>query len=267
MGTSKNQCNRCLGNYAKGDKEVVVAVIDTGIDYNHPDLEGNIWINPGEIAGNNIDDDGNGYIDDVYGWDFCNNDNDPMDGDGHGTHVGGTIAAATNNGELVAGVAWHASLVGLKFLSDDGWGSTADAIDAVAYCAAMNFPISNNSWGGGGYSQALKDVIAEAAAKGHLFCAAAGNSASNNDKEPSLSFQLRFAQRHISSRFNSSDKLAWFSCYGHKTVDLAAPGEGILSLLPNGGTASYSGTSMATPHVAGAAALLINQSGFWTSGN
>ena len=137
-------------------KEVVVAVIDTRIDYNHPDLEGNIWINPGEIAGNNIDDDGNGYVDDVYGWDFCNNDNNPMDGDGHGTHVGGTIAAATNNGELVAGVAWHASLVGLKFLSDDGWGSTADAIDAVAYCAAMNFPISNNSWGGGGYSQALR---------------------------------------------------------------------------------------------------------------
>ncbi len=243
---------------AVGSDTVVVAVIDTGIDYNHPDLQGNIWKNPGEIAGNMIDDDGNGYIDDVYGWDFCNKDNNPMDGDSHGTHVAGTIAAATNNGVSVAGVSWHASLAALKFLSDEGWGSTADAIDAVAYCAAMDFPISNNSWGGGGYSQAMKDAIAAAANKGHLFCAAAGNSATNNDKSPHYPSNYDLPSVLSVAASNSSDKLAWFSCFGHKTVDLAAPGEGILSLVPNGGTASYSGTSMATPHVAGAAALLLS---------
>ena len=243
---------------AVGSDTVIVAVIDTGIDYNHPDLQGNIWKNPGEIAGNKIDDDGNGYIDDVYGWDFCNKDNNPMDGDSHGTHVAGTIAAATNNGVSVAGVSWHASLAALKFLSDEGWGSTADAIDAVAYCAAMDFPISNNSWGGGGYSQAMKDVIAAAANKGHLFCAAAGNSATNNDKSPHYPSNYDLPSVLSVAASNSSDKLAWFSCFGHKTVDLAAPGEGILSLVPNGGTASYSGTSMATPHVAGAAALLLS---------
>jgi subtilisin family serine protease len=243
---------------AKGDASVIVAVIDTGIDYNHPDLQGNLWTNPGEIAGNGIDDDGNGYIDDVRGWDFYNQDNDPMDGDSHGTHVAGTIAASTNNGQLVSGVSWHAGLVGLKFLSDDGWGNTADAIDAVAYCAAMDFPISNNSWGGGGYSQALKDVIAQAGEMGHLFCAAAGNSASDNDVSPHYPSNYDLPSILSIAASNDLDQLAWFSCYGNLTVDMAAPGENILSLIPNGGTASYSGTSMATPHVAGAAALLLS---------
>ena len=137
----------------KGSSAVNVAIIDTGIDYNHPDLQGNLWVNPGEIADNGKDDDKNGYIDDVYGWDFRNNDNDPMDGHGHGTHVAGTIAAATNNDKLIAGVAWHTKMAGLKFLSDKGSGSTSDAIDAVAYSAAMGFKVSNNSWGGGGNSR------------------------------------------------------------------------------------------------------------------
>ena len=252
---------------AVGSDSVIVAVIDTGIDYNHPDLQGNIWKNPGEIAGNKIDDDGNGYVDDVYGWDFCNKDNNPMDGDSHGTHVAGTIAAATNNGVSVAGVSWHASLVALKFLSDEGWGSVADAIDAVAYCAAMDFPISNNSWGGGGYSQAMKDAIAAAANKGHLFCAAAGNSATDNDKTPHYPSNYDLPSVLSVAASNSSDKLAWFSCFGHKTVDLAAPGEGILSLRSQRRHCflqrNINGDS---PCCRCCRSSAFHQSGFWTSG-
>jgi subtilisin family serine protease len=244
---------------AKGSESVVVAVIDTGIDYNHPDLKGNIWINTGEVPSNGVDDDGNGYVDDIHGWDFVNSDNDPMDGNNHGTHVAGTIAAATNNGLQVAGVSWHTKVVALKFLADGGWGYTSDAIDAIAYCAAMDIPISNNSWGGGGYSQALKDVINEAGDAGHLFCAAAGNSGSDNDQSPHYPANYDSANIISVAASNQLDELAYFSCYGKTTVDLAAPGTSILNLIPNGEIAYMSGTSMAAPHVAGAAALLLSQ--------
>ncbi|MDA8775481.1 S8 family serine peptidase [Opitutales bacterium] len=241
----------------KGSHAVSVAIIDTGIDYRHPDLQGNIWINPGEIADNGKDDDGNGYIDDIYGWDFSNNDNDPMDGNGHGTHVAGSIAAATNNGKLIAGVAWHTKMAGLKFLSDKGSGSTSDAIDAVAYSSAMGFKVSNNSWGGGGKSRALKTAIEKAGQKGQVFCAAAGNSRKDNDRSPHYPSSYDCKNIISVAASDSSDRLASFSCYGKNSVDLAAPGVRILSLLPNNKTASWSGTSMATPHVAGAAALIF----------
>ena len=244
---------------SKNAPSVIVAVIDTGIDYSHPDLQGNLWTNPGEVPGNGRDDDGNGYIDDIHGWDFCNKDNDPMDGNLHGTHVAGTIAAATNNGKQVAGVAWQTQLMALKFLSDSGWGSVADAVDAVAYCVAMEVPISNNSWGGGGYSQAMKDVIEQAGEKGHLFCAAAGNSANDNDQRAFYPASYDCQNVLSVAASNNSDELAYFSCYGKTTVDLAAPGVNIFNLSINGGTTSLSGTSMASPHVAGAAALLLGQ--------
>jgi len=244
---------------AKGSYDVKVGVIDTGIDYNHPDLQGNIWKNPGETPANGIDDDGNGYIDDVYGWDFVNADNDPMDGHNHGTHVAGTIAAATNNSKQVSGVAWHTKLVALKFLSDGGWGYTSDAIDAIAYCVAMDIPISNNSWGGGGYSQALKDVINESGDAGHLFCAAAGNSGTDNDQSPHYPSNYDSPNVVSVAASDPNDQLAYFSCFGEISVDLAAPGTGILNLIANGGSAYMSGTSMATPHVAGAAAVLLSQ--------
>ena len=241
----------------KGSSNVHVAVIDTGIDYNHPDLQGNIWENMGEIPNNGKDDDGNGYIDDIFGWDFVNNDKDPMDGHGHGTHVAGTIAAATNNGQKIAGVAWNAKMAGLKFLSDSGSGSTSGAIDAIAYSTAMGFKVSNNSWGGGGYSRALKEVIAEAGKNGQIFCAAAGNSGSNNDSKPHYPSNYDCDNIISVAASDRSDKLASFSCYGENSVDLAAPGVSILSLLPDNKTASWSGTSMATPHVAGAATLFF----------
>ena len=241
----------------KGSSTVKVAIIDTGIDYAHPDLKGNIWTNPGETPNNGKDDDGNGYIDDVYGWDFVNNDKDPMDGHGHGTHVAGTIAAATNNGKKIAGVAWNAKMAGLKFLSDNGSGSTSGAIEAIAYSTAMGFKVSNNSWGGGGYSRSLKEVIEKAGDIGQIFCAAAGNSRSNNDRNPHYPSNYDCENIISVAASDSADKLASFSCYGKNSVDLAAPGVGILSLLPNNRTASWSGTSMATPHVAGAATLIF----------
>jgi hypothetical protein len=165
----------------KGNPNLVIGVIDTGVDYNHQDLVGNIWTNPGEIAGDGIDNDGNGYIDDVRGWDFAYNDNNPMDVYGHGTHVSGTIAGKGNNGVGVTGVAWNAQIMPLKFLDDSGSGSTSNAILAISYATAKGVKITNNSWGGGNFSQALYDAINAAGQLGALFIAAAGNDGVNAD--------------------------------------------------------------------------------------
>jgi serine protease len=170
---------------ATGSDDIVVCVIDTGVDYNHPDLAGNMWTNPGEVPGNGVDDDGNGYVDDVHGYDFVNNDGDPMDDHGHGTHCSGTIGGIGNNGVGVAGVNWKVRIMALKFLSASGGGSTADAIDAVNYSVQMGVRVSNNSWGGGGYSAALYDAINAGKTVGQLFCAAAGNDTNDNDANPS----------------------------------------------------------------------------------
>ncbi|MFM6324178.1 MAG: S8 family serine peptidase, partial [Microcystis panniformis] len=168
-----------------GNPNLVIGVIDTGVDYNHPDLASNIWTNPGEIAGDGIDNDGNGYIDDIHGWDFAYNDNDPSDVHGHGTHISGTIAGKGNNGVGVTGVAWNAKIMPLKFLNDQGSGSTSNAILAINYATAKGVKLTNNSWGGGVYSQALYDAINAAGQAGALFIAAAGNDAKNTDTSPS----------------------------------------------------------------------------------
>src|SRR5215471_2487534 len=181
-----------------GDPNLKVGVIDTGIDYTHPDLAANIWTNPGEIPGNGIDDDHNGYIDDIHGWDAVHHDGDPMDDHGHGTHCSGTIAGAGDNGVGVAGVNWHLKLVAIKFLDASGSGSTAGAIEAVQYAIAAGVRLTSNSWGGGPYSAALLDAINAAGAAGQLFIAAAGNDGSTPTSSRSTP---RATTRRTSSRW------------------------------------------------------------------
>ena len=244
-----------------GKSETVVAVIDTGVDIDHPDLQGNIWRNTDEVPGNGRDDDDNGYVDDVNGWDFYNGNKtvfDAAQGDEHGTHVAGTIAAEGNNGRGITGVNWRASIMSLKFLGPKG-GYTSDAVEAINYAVANGAKISNNSWGGGNYSQSLSDAIARADRSNHLFLAAAGNSGVNTDN--TKHYPSSYTNPNVISvaATGSEDRLASFSNFGANTVDLAAPGVDILSTLPGRRYGSYNGTSMATPHVAGVAALLKSQ--------
>ena len=252
---------------AIGNDGVIIAVIDTGVDYNHPDLVDNMWVNTSEIPDNGLDDDGNGYIDDVHGWNFSSIDtlllglpeNDPMDYFGHGTHVAGIIGATGNNGVGVVGVNWNVRIMAVNFLGAVGMGLTSDAILALEYAWQNGARVSNNSWGGGAFSQALQDAIQIAGMNGHLFVAAAGNSASDNDALPFYpsSYDLPYVVSVAASDLN--DQLASFSCFGKNSVDLAAPGDSILSTYLSGQYVNMSGTSMATPFVSGAAALLLSQ--------
>ncbi len=239
-----------------GSSDVIVGVIDTGVDYNHPDLAANMWINAGEIAGNGIDDDGNGWVDDVVGYDYINGDSNPMDDNGHGTHCSGTIGGVGNNGVGVAGVNWDVSIMALKFLSAAGSGYTDDAIACVQYAVQMGADVLSNSWGGGGYSAALEDAIRDAYDHGIVFVAAAGNNGSNTDASPYYPMGYDVPNVVAVAATDHNDQLASFSNYGVVTVDLAAPGVDILSSTPGNTYSVYSGTSMATPHVAGAFAML-----------
>lgn len=238
---------------------VVVAVIDTGVDYNHPDLANNMWVNTGEIPGDGIDNDNNGYIDDYRGWDFCNKDNNPFDDNNHGTHVAGTIAAVGYNNIGVIGVNYKAKIMPLKFIDSSGSGYSSDAIEAILYAAKMGAKVMSCSWGGIGYSIAEMDAINIAYANGNgaLFVAAAGNSYSDNDLAPFYPASYDVPNVVSVAATDKNDAVAWFSCYGFTSVDLAAPGVDIYSTKPNSGYQYLSGTSMATPHVSGAAALIM----------
>src|SRR5262245_31265417 len=242
-----------------GDPQLLIGDIDTGADYDHPDLAANIWTNPGEIPGNHIDDDHNGYVDDVHGYDFLNHDGDPRDDNGHGTHTAGTIAAVGNNGLGVTGVVWRAKIVILKFLGSNGAGPTSAAVEALQYAVRMGVRLTNNSWGGGIYSRALEDAITAAGAAGSLFIAAAGNSRADTDRTPQYPGALPEDCIVTVAATDHADQLASFSNFGATTVDLAAPGVDVLSTFPGGAYRLLSGTSMATPHVTGAAAFLMGR--------
>ncbi|MCB9915577.1 MAG: S8 family serine peptidase [Planctomycetes bacterium] len=254
-------------NLTTGSANFVVADIDTGCDWSHPDLAANIWSNPGEIAGNGLDDDGNGYVDDVRGWDFYSSDNNPQDSDGHGSHTAGTLGAVGNNGTGVCGVAWACKIVPLRFLGPQG-GYTSDAVLAVEYCTQKAIKVSNNSWGGGGFSQALFDAINASKAVGHVFVAAAGNDGTNNDSLPHYPSNYSLDNVISVAATDNRDALAnegtWGSNYGATSVDLGAPGVDIASTYMSGGYVWMSGTSMATPHVTGVVTLLYAQNPGWT---
>jgi subtilisin family serine protease/subtilase family serine protease len=251
-----------------GSSSVIVASIDTGVDYIHEDLAANMWINSGETADNGIDDDSNGYIDDVYGWDFFNNDNDPIDDHGHGTHTSGTIAAVGNNGKGVTGVSWNSKIMAVKFLGAGGGGTMSGAASAIIYAADMGAQISNNSWGclgSGCDSQTLNDAIAYAGTEGMLFVVSAGNDTNNNDVTGAYPCVVDSPNVLCVAATDHDDDIASFSNYGLTTVDLGAPGVEILSTMPGDTYTSWSGTSMASPYVAGAAALLLSEFSFLTT--
>jgi subtilisin family serine protease len=246
----------------KGSRAIRIAVIDTGIDYNHPDLAANMWVNQAEKDGQpGVDDDGNGYVDDIHGYDFANKDGDPLDDHSHGTHCAGTIGAVHDNGIGVAGVMADVELVGVKFLTGSGSGSLEDALLSIDYATKIDVDLMSNSWGGGGFSQALFDAIKRASDAGIIFTAAAGNDSANNDSSPHYPSNYDLPNVVSVAASTAQDDLATFSCYGRRTVHVAAPGHRIYSTVKNGGYAVYSGTSMATPHVSGALGLLLSHEG------
>ncbi|WP_026461563.1 S8 family peptidase [Adhaeribacter aquaticus] len=264
-----SQAAEAWANGNTGSASVVVGIIDEGVQFNHPDLNGQVWTNPYDPV-DGKDNDGNGYVDDVNGWDFDGNNNTIYDGgnkgslDDHGTHVAGTIGAKSN-GTGVVGVNWNITMISCKFLGRRG-GTTANAIKAIDYLTdlknrhGLNIVASNNSWGGGGYSQALYDAIARAKSKEILFVAAAGNGGSDgvgDDNDVTANYPANYNLANVISvaSITSAGNKSSFSNFGATTVDLGAPGSGIYSTTAFNLYESYSGTSMATPHVTGGVAL------------
>ncbi|HVG17922.1 MAG TPA: S8 family peptidase [Blastocatellia bacterium] len=261
-----------------GSDDIVAAIIDTGVDLSHPDLAPNAWVNPREVAGNNVDDDGNGYVDDVNGWNFAADSNRTFEDfsiDRHGTHVAGTLGAAADNHIGVAGVAWHVKLMSLKFIGrqDDGRvaGTSADAVKAINYAIDMrrggvNVRVINASWAGSEGSRSLRKAIDKAGKEGILFVCAAGNGGdddSQDDVDEGSVFPAGWADDSSSvlsvTTITAAGTVPTWANYGHRGVSVAAPGTDILSTLPGGGYGSDSGTSMSTPHAAGIAVLLWAQ--------
>ncbi|MCA1593120.1 MAG: S8 family serine peptidase [Acidobacteria bacterium] len=244
-----------------GSDKVVVAVLDSGVDYKHQDLSGNIWTRPANIP--EYDDEDLGQVDDVHGFNAVDNARDPMDDNGHGTHCAGIIGAEGDNNEGIAGVNWKIEIMPLKFMSAGGFGTTKDAVEAINYVidrkrAGVNVRIISASWGSTRKSRALEDVIRKAGEEGILFVAASGNSTANTDRVPHYPSSYKLPNVVSVAALNRKDELAGFSNYGAMSVHIAAPGAEILSTWLNGQYEEHSGTSMATPVVAGVAALVLS---------
>ncbi len=243
-----------------GSGEIVIAVIDTGIKTDHPDLQENIFINEAELDGaEGVDDDGNGYIDDYHGYNFYSDNTNAEDDNGHGTHCAGVIGAIHDNGKQIKGVMKNVKLMPVKFLNSKGSGTLEGAIKSIDYATKMNVHIMSNSWGGGGYSESLLEAINSAEEKGIVFVAAAGNSRNDNDKWPA--YPATYENENIISvgAMDPNGKKASYSNYGKTTVDVFAPGTNILSTYKNGRLKSLSGTSMATPFISGIVGLILSQ--------
>ncbi|HEV2800241.1 MAG TPA: S8 family serine peptidase [Pyrinomonadaceae bacterium] len=245
----------------KGTRKVVVAVIDTGVDYTHQDLRQNIWTRPASLAP--YTDEDLGEFDDQHGFDAADNDGDPMDDNGHGTHCAGIIGAEGDNSDGIAGVNWEVEIMPLKFLGRNGSGTTKDAIECINYVVArkkagVNVRIISASWGSTARSRALGDAIKRAGEEGILFVAAAGNSSTNNDARPHYPSNYDLPNVLSVAALTRTDVLARFSNYGAKTVHIAAPGAEIMSTWPANQYEEHSGTSMATPVVSGVAALILS---------
>jgi thermitase len=246
---------------SKGNKKVVVAVLDTGVDYTHNDLITNMWIRPDNVPAYN--DDELGAINDKHGFNAVENMSDPMDENGHGTHCAGVIGAEGNNSEGIAGINWQVEIMPLKFLGRGGFGSTKDAIEAINYAVdrkrnGVNVRVISASWGSTQYSKALEDAIRAAGEEGILFIAAAGNDNTDNDKRPHYPSNYKLPNVISVAALDRNDNLAGFSNYGAKTVHIAAPGKDILSTWLKDAYREASGTSMATPQVSGVAALILS---------
>jgi thermitase len=243
----------------QGSKNIKIAVIDTGVDYSHPDLLNQIDVNVAELKGRpGVDDDNNGFVDDIYGYDFANKDGDPNDGHGHGTHCAGVIGA-THNEIGVAGIMKNVKILPIKFLTDEGSGETIDAISAIDYGIKRGVNIMSNSWGGGEKEQALEDAITAAEKAGITFVAAAGNDSSNNDSTASYPANYEVSNVISVGSYTAAGARSGFSNYGVKTVHVTAPGSNIISTYKDGGYTTMSGTSMATPHIAGIIGLLLSK--------
>lgn len=245
----------------KGSKNVIVAVIDTGIDYTHKDLAFNIWRNTNHSV-NGINRVGDSISGDVVGWDFVHNDNLPFDDNEHGTHCAGVIGAVGNDGYGISGVNQRVSIMAVKFLSGEGSGDTAAAVKSIDYAISRGAKVLSNSWGGkgdDGTNGALKDAVARAQAAGVLFVAAAGNDGTNNDSDPTFPASYNLDNMVVVAATNENDGLAFFSNTGSKSVHVGAPGTNVYSTVPGNKYAKLSGTSMACPHVAGEAALILAQ--------
>ncbi len=244
---------------ATGSASIVIGVSDSGVALDHPDLKNRIWTNPREVPGNGVDDDGNGYVDDVHGWDMVGNDPDPNDENKHGTHVAGIIGAEANNGIGISGVNWDVRIMPVRFLDRSGSGSNSGGVETILYAANNGARVLNCSWGGSEFSQAIEDAIKYAYSKGTLVIAAAGNDGQDSDYRPL--YPAAYAHAGVLS-VASSDRvggLSNFSNYGRFSVDVVAPGSQILSSVLNGGYARLSGTSMASPVVSGIAGLILSR--------